>query len=201
MAKREAEILASPPLPAVKAVLIGDSGVGKTALFHRFQGRGFPYGFPPTVGASGATVTITSDSGVTVPILIWDTAGQETFRGIVPLYFRDCQFLILVYDVAVMESFMNLAQWVDLARESAPPDVRIVLIANKIDRSPREVQPAEALEYAQAVPVLQVLETSALTGEGVDSVLPVIAKAALDTRLPDAIGAVCVSVPTKNHCC
>ena len=42
---------------------------------------------------------------------IWDTAGQEKYRAIAKLYYRDCRVAIMVYDVTRRESFESLRRW------------------------------------------------------------------------------------------
>ena len=43
---------------------------------------------------------------------IWDTAGDERYRSIMPLYYRDAAAAILVYDVTDPDSFKDLNYWI-----------------------------------------------------------------------------------------
>ena len=56
----------------------------------------------------------------TYELQIWDTAGQEKFRSITPLYFRDANGIILVYDVTNPVSFNSLRDWIKLIDEQGP---------------------------------------------------------------------------------
>ncbi len=45
-------------------------------------------------------------------LLLWDTAGQEKFRSLVPAYLRDAHCAVLVYDVMNEESFKGISTWI-----------------------------------------------------------------------------------------
>ena len=72
---------------ARKIVLIGNSGVGKTALVLRFVQDTYLDDYPGTIGGSYLAKKITVDS-VPLTLQIWDTAGQERFHAMLPLYYR-----------------------------------------------------------------------------------------------------------------
>lgn len=42
---------------------------------------------------------------------IWDTAGDERFRSIMPLYYRDAEIALLVFDLTDAESFKGIDYW------------------------------------------------------------------------------------------
>ncbi|KAG4173672.1 hypothetical protein ERO13_A11G074000v2, partial [Gossypium hirsutum] len=42
-----------------------------------------------------------------------DTAGQETFRSLIPSYIRDSYVAVVVYDVASRQSFVNTSKWIE----------------------------------------------------------------------------------------
>jgi small GTP-binding protein len=167
------------PPQKVKVVFIGNSSVGKTALFTRFQNHSFVPGQQSTIGAACANVNVTLEGGAVVNMMVWDTAGQETYRGIVPMYFSRCSFILIVYDVTSRESFESVPGWIRLSIDKAPETARILIIGNKCDlEAKRVVQFAEGTQFAQANSAFLFLETSALNAEGVDSLLLAIASAA-----------------------
>lgn len=76
---------------------------------------------------------------------IWDTAGQEKFRSITPLYFRDANGIILVCDVTNAASFASLREWMKLIEEQGPKRLGIPTspsqnTARKQDRHGRQYQ-------------------------------------------------------------
>lgn len=59
-----------------KAVMIGDSAVGKSNLLSRFTNDEFRLDSKPTIGVEFAYRNV-KVSGKTIKAQIWDTAGQE----------------------------------------------------------------------------------------------------------------------------
>jgi small GTP-binding protein len=168
-----------PPAPGAKIVMVGNPGVGKTALFERFQGHDIAGAHISTLGHKFARVTARAPCGTLVSLALWDTAGQEQFRGIVPLYFKDCDFILLVYDVADGASFTSLPEWIQLAHDSAPSTTKLIVIANKIDQEIQRLTPEQGEAFATQVLALAFFQTSALTKQGIPDVLQEIATAAV----------------------
>lgn len=54
----------------------------------------------------------------TYRLQLWDTAGQEKYKSLVPAYLRDANAAIFVYDVTRKESLENLKGWIQLYREN-----------------------------------------------------------------------------------
>lgn len=100
---------------------------------------------------------------------IWDTAGQERFRSVTRSYYRGAAGAILVYDITSRETYNHVASWLSDARSLANKDISIILVGNKSDMQNREVTFLEASRFAQEND-LMFLETSALSGEGVEGV-------------------------------
>lgn len=100
---------------------------------------------------------------------VWDTAGQEKFRAIMGLYYRDAQAAILVYDVTSKESLLAINMWIEELSEKVQNDKMILkLVGNKIDipESQWEVSESMARDFAKKNNLL-FGTCSALTGEGV----------------------------------
>ena len=69
----------------IKLILLGDSGVGKSAFFNRFFKNEFDPTFTSTIGITDASKYIIINNTM-LKIQIWDTAGQERFRSIPKKY-------------------------------------------------------------------------------------------------------------------
>ena len=151
-----------------KIVLLGDSGVGKSSLSLRFcQGR-FPSFHEVTIGAAFLQQTVRLRDGSQVKLSIWDTGGQERFRSMSALYYRDAAGAILVYDCTDPGTFESVKYWVEELKSKGPPDVVIAVAANKSDQpgEKKKVDPSTAKAYCDESNML-FFETSALNGDNV----------------------------------
>uniref|UniRef100_A0A7S4HSE0 Uncharacterized protein n=1 Tax=Vannella robusta TaxID=1487602 RepID=A0A7S4HSE0_9EUKA len=119
------------------------------------------------------------------------TAGQERFRSVTRSYYRGSAGAILVYDISNRESFNHVSSWLADARSLASTDVVIVLVGNKVDKeSERDVQFLEASRFAQEND-LMFLETSALTGDGIQETYLKCARSILTKIEQDIIDPDC----------
>lgn len=145
-----------------KVVLIGDCGVGKTCVVHKFRSGNFVEKTGNTIGVDFSMKTVNID-GQKVKLQIWDTAGQERFRTITQSYYRSANGVIIVYDISRRASFLGLQKWIDEVRRYAASNVLLILVGNKCDlEGEREVDFSEAEEMGEYVPEIHyVMETSA----------------------------------------
>ncbi|XP_073291428.1 ras-related protein RABA6a-like [Primulina huaijiensis] len=143
-----------------KAVLIGDSAVGKSNLLYRFAKDEFYLDSKPTIGVEFAYRSIKVGDKI-VKAQIWDTAGQERFRAITSSYYRGALGALLVYDITRKSTFESLKKWLKELREFGGPEMVVVLVGNKSDLlHSREVN----LEDGQSLAKLEqvsFMETSA----------------------------------------
>ncbi|MFX0183783.1 MAG: Rab family GTPase [Candidatus Hodarchaeota archaeon] len=116
-----------------KIVLMGDGGVGKTAIRERYLGKGFNTQYILTVGADFAMYD-DSINGTPIRYQIWDLAGQNRFDVVREVYYQGCIGALLVYDVTRPESFYNMPKWInELWTSNGRGRVPLVVVANKID--------------------------------------------------------------------
>ena len=113
-----------------------------------------------------------------VKLHIWDTSGQDRFRAMTSLYYRDAQAAILVYDVGNNGSFENIKFWLNELTDKVDKDtMKIYLAGNKCDlpQEKRVISEEKAKNFANENN-LKFFETSAKTGEGVSALFNEIAK-------------------------
>jgi small GTP-binding protein len=145
-----------------KVVIIGNASVGKTALLGRFLNNSFSPTCP-TVGGYSSSCSVEVNNQE-IPLILWDTAGQDEFKDMMPLFMRDAVVALLVFDLTNRETFERLPEWLDfVARENA--DCNVVLAGNKSDLPP--VVPRADVVALKNRNKLQYFETSAQNGNGV----------------------------------
>ncbi|XP_008233092.1 PREDICTED: ras-related protein RABA3 [Prunus mume] len=151
-----------------KVVVIGDSAVGKTQILSRFTRNEFCFDSKSTIGVEFQTRTVTI-KGKLIKAQIWDTAGQERYRAVTSAYYRGALGALLVYDITKRQTFDHVARWVEELRAHADNSIVIMLVGNKADLGEqRDVPTEDAVEFAEDQGLF-FSETSAFSGENVDT--------------------------------
>jgi small GTP-binding protein len=149
-----------------KFIILGSSGVGKTAILKRRVEDRFVDDPQSTIGVEFDSTIITIDDRK-VRRQIWDTAGQGRFRAISKAYYRNALGVVLVFDITDRKSFDELSTWLTDIRSLCDPNSIVQLNGNKADlAAERNVTLSEAEEFASRQH-MQYLETSAKAGENV----------------------------------
>ena len=81
-----------------KLIMIGDENVGKTSIISRFKSDKYSGKYEPTLGLDFQSKSIIIDN-INIKLLLYDTAGQEKFRALIPLYTKDAKIIFFVYDI------------------------------------------------------------------------------------------------------
>ena len=173
---------------SVKAVLLGESGVGKTCIIARFKNNTFENNIMSTTGASYAGKTLSFDEfgGKCIKFEIWDTAGQEKYRALTKIFYKDAGVAILVYDITRKESFDEIKEyWYNQIKECAPKNIVIGIAANKCDLYDNEqVSEDEARNFANEIGAVFKL-TSASTNQGIEELFKGVGCRVLDPNYSD----------------
>lgn len=160
-----------------KVVVIGEQSVGKTCILQRLVDNTFNPNTPPTISNSTSKFTCTAPNGKEVTLTIWDTAGQEKYRSLTNVYFRDSQAAIIVYDATNTSPVQEIKQWIESYRNVVGPKCYIVVAANKTDlvtdKSGLKSRVYELESELSGVPVLTV---SAKEGEGIQQLFEYVAE-------------------------
>ncbi|XP_051972690.1 rho-related GTP-binding protein RhoF-like [Xyrauchen texanus] len=116
---------------ALKIVIVGDGGCGKTSLLMVYAKGDFPEKYAPSV--FDKYVTTVSYGGKDIQLNLYDTAGQEDYDRLRPLSYQDVNLIIICYDVTNPTSFDNvMIKWYPEVRHFCR-DVPIILIGCKTD--------------------------------------------------------------------
>jgi small GTP-binding protein len=149
---------------ALKIVITGDSGVGKTCLLFRYVRDCFMSEHPSTLAVQFSTKVVKTDRHV-IQLQLWDTAGQEVFRCVTRGYYRDSAGAFVVFDLTNRRSFQHVELWLSDLRNTARPDVVTVLLGNKSDLADRRDVTREQAEELARRNQIPYFETSAKTGD------------------------------------
>ena len=146
-----------------KIIFVGDAGVGKTTIISRIMDNPFSDVYEPSIGVDFMSKNIIYH-GQKIKLQMWDTAGQEKYKGLIPSYVRNSSIVFVVYDIASKNSFDNIPKWINFIKSIE--NTSLVLCGNKIDLENREVKKETGEEYAkkEGIPFFEV---SAKTNENI----------------------------------
>ncbi len=166
----------------LKICLVGEQGVGKTSLIHRFVSGAFDESYIRTLGVVVSKKTVTleaSPRSVRVDLMVSDIMGKHAFLDLFKdAYFRGTQGVLGVFDVTRRDTLIALRTWIESIQETVGR-VPVHALGNKIDqRERRETNEADAAEALRPYDC-PILYTSAKTGENVEEAFHELAKAIL----------------------
>jgi len=149
-----------------KICLLGDFGVGKTSLVARFVRSTFSEKYLTTVGVKVDSKEVALPGRDPLKLVVWDIAGRSGLDALGAHYLRGASALLLVAD-GTRESTLASALNLLMQSRSSLPDALVALAVNKLDLVEGwEVAPSTLAELRRNLPVF---ETSALSGDGVES--------------------------------
>mmetsp|Transcript_7139 Transcript_7139/g.17410 ORF Transcript_7139/g.17410 Transcript_7139/m.17410 type:complete len:294 (-) Transcript_7139:1487-2368(-) len=173
------------PQAEFKLVMLGETFTGKTSLVLRFaEGYYRESSRNPTVGAFFITKRLTVQ-GMTAKIQIWDTAGQEQFKKLAPMYYKNAAAAIICYDVTSPKSFETLEYWMNKLQQNVPPGgIVIAMCATKCDleEDPDTSQAEKLAEETGAI----FLKTSSKTNSNVHSLFQKVTERVMDYQRKNA---------------
>ncbi|NVM30284.1 MAG: GTP-binding protein [Candidatus Helarchaeota archaeon] len=160
-----------------KIIVVGDGGVGKTAIAVRFSEGVFQDDYKMTIGVdfSIKTMNLPVDGEARrVKLQIWDTGGQERFSYTRPLYYKGAVGGLVVFDLTNRRSFENLGRWFDEITHNCV-SLPLILVGNKADLPTRKIVHAEAEAIANTR-AIGYFETSAKSGQSINAVFEKLAE-------------------------
>ena len=160
---------ASYQLSRQKIIFCGDAGVGKTSIINSIMGQKFSEDYEPSIGVDFFSKTIRY-KGRLIKLQIWDSAGQEKFKSLIPNYIRGSSLIFLIFDVSRKLSYDHLTDWIKFITDIDNSGV-IIIIGNKIDlKEKREVNNEEAEKFCKENKY-DYFEVSAKEGTNIDNML------------------------------
>jgi small GTP-binding protein len=183
-----------------KIVLLGNHSVGKTSLITR-KTRPQHSGAPsPTTGGHCTELPFLVD-GKQASLQVWDTAGQEHYRSLVPVYLRGAHAAILMFDVSDANSFTSLVRWYEMMGDVLAQPVPVFLVANKIDLKDKVTVDDEAAAKFAKERRAKFAKISALNGDGVEQLFTDIISELTKTNLSNEVESPNVGATDQSKKC
>merc|ERR1712137_529137 len=150
-----------------KVCVLGDGGVGKTALTIQLCSNHFVEEYDPTIEDSYRKQVLIDGEPCLLAIL--DTAGQEEFTALRDQWIRDCEGFIIIYSITCRNSFNQVPAFRNqVLKVKDTESIPLMLVGNKCDlEEKREVETSEGEELAIRLSC-QFKEASAKTRENVE---------------------------------
>ena len=145
-----------------KVIFIGDENTGKTSIINRIIDNPFNDTYEVSIGIDFMSKNIRF-RGQNIKIQIWDSAGQEKYKGLIPSYVRNSSIVFIVYDISSRTSFENVQNWISFVKNIEK--TTMILCGNKTDLN-REVETKEGEEVAEREGI-KFFECSAKTNENI----------------------------------
>ena len=171
--------------PLYKVCLVGDGGVGKSAILERFLGseERFQAGYKPTIGMEIAVKSIVIENSVT-NFQIWDLAGQPHFEFVRGSFYKGSRAIIMVFDLTSPQTLYHLQNWLNEVMSNINYVIPFLVVGNKTDLQsaidPVEIEDfIEKLKHKTPSQLLPFFFTSALTGHNINEVFETLGRTIL----------------------
>lgn len=164
-----------------KTFIIGDGGVGKTTLVNRYVSGRYSENFKMTIGVEFYTKILEID-GKKAQLQIWDFAGEQQFKSLLPNYVIGASGGIFMYDISRFSSLKNLESWLVVLKknqEFRDDYFPILLVGGKLDLEEagrRVIQIEYAKKYGKENNLFDFIECSSKTGENVEKAFEIITR-------------------------
>jgi len=137
-------------MTSYRLVVVGDGGVGKSALSIRFVQGNFINHYDPTIEANYRKQVNVDNDAVLLDIL--DTAGQEEYSVLREQYMRMGDAFLLVYSIVNPQTFSAVSRLHAQALKFARSKPSFVIVGNKCDlEKDRAVTTQEGKELADGL--------------------------------------------------
>jgi small GTP-binding protein len=166
---------------ALKILVLGDGGTGKTTLLHRYVNREFIDTTIMTIGVEFFTKQISIDS-TNVSLILWDITGQDRFRYMIAKYMSGASGALILFDRTNMRSFENIGKWMKLVHKFYE-NLPIILVAAKCDLEEfSTVNDRNAQKTKEKYKMTDFIKTSSKTGLNVDLAFEKLAQHAIKAK-------------------
>ena len=158
-----------------KVCLLGNSGSGKSSIIERLINNNFTDDMQCTTCSNYSKKIINTKNGE-IQLNIWDTGGQEKYRSLGKLFYKDAYIVCFVYDITQKSSFEAIKNiWLPDLQKFGEKYTVLGLTGSKIDKYlEQEVSEEEGKKYAEEINAI-FMQTSAKDGTGINQLFEKLA--------------------------
>ncbi len=147
--------------------------VGKTSILQRYIQGKFIKIEERTIN-SATFKKVISINNITFELNIWDTAGEEKYHALAPIFYRGADGAVITFDCTRIETFKKAGEWFKELNDFAENNPTIILVGNKTDLVNKCISNDDARELAKKYNGL-FLEVSALSGLNINEIFSTLA--------------------------
>ena len=177
---------------SLRFILVGNSSVGKTSIVDKYTENIFRDIHQSTMGVD-YKIKIFEMKGFKIRMNILDTAGQERYKSLAKIHFRNCNGIFLVFDLTCKQSFEDLEFWLNEIKSTIDVEnTKILIIGNKSDlKDIREVSDNDISEFVEKNK-LKAVQTSAKNGDKIKEAFEAMIDLVIENQSEEEI--------YKNYC-
>ena len=167
---------------SVKVVLLGESGVGKTSIIKQFISKKFNPKMSTSVSAQFTSKILEfPEKNKRIRFDIWDTVGQEKYRSLTKIFYKDARIIIFVYDMTTEYSFNALQNyWYSETVNNTDGEPLYAVCANKNDLYDKAtVKTEDGKKFADEINAI-FQNTSAKSDTGINLLFENLGKKIID---------------------
>ncbi len=156
-----------------KICVVGDQAVGKTSTIIRWIQGYFREDYISTMGVQHYSTSMQIDEDTKLKLIVWDLAGQDTFKQLRQTFYGGAAGLVVMFDVTRHESFESIPNWVQEATKHVGKRIPFIIVGNKSDLVPEDSNYFGVERYAESMNVPYLI-TSAKTGDNIRNLFHLI---------------------------
>lgn len=170
---------------AFKLCIFGDGGVGKTTLVHRYLTKVFKEDLKMTIGADFSVKEL-EINGKKVVLRIWDFAGEDRFRVLLPSFAKGADGGIFMFDITRYISIRNIDDWLSIFEKSTKDKqilLPIIIVGGKQDlENKRSVEHEDVVKLVEKYNLNGYYECSSKTGENIEQIFEDITRKMMENE-------------------
>lgn len=118
-------------LKPLKIITTGEGGVGKTTFLNRYIKGRFESDFKMTKGIEFFSKEIKGVNGYNFNVILWDFAGQDHFRSLLPDFVKGSAGALILFDMTRISTLERIEEWIQMI--NSDKDIPILILGTKSD--------------------------------------------------------------------